>query len=103
MTWYVIFFEEKEFIEIYVKCSMEECERRDPKVFYHKARMGEIPHFTGINAPYEAPLKPEIIIESDKQTFKHRLWAIFTITAIFSINNQGLERRIKDWSCLWTY
>lgn len=61
-------FEKKEFIEIYVKCSVEECERRDPKGLYKKARTGEITHFTGISAPYEAPLQPEMLIESDKQT-----------------------------------
>ncbi len=61
-------FAEGEFIEIYVKCSLEECERRDPKGLYKKARTGEIKEFTGISAPYEAPLNPEIVIESDRQT-----------------------------------
>ena len=57
----------EEFIEIYVKCSVEECERRDPKGLYKKARAGEIKDFTGINAPYEEPINPEIIIENEKQ------------------------------------
>lgn len=59
--------ETKEFIEIYVKCNIEECERRDPKGLYEKARNGEIKDFTGISAPYEEPLNPEIVIENDKQ------------------------------------
>ena len=55
-----------EFIEIFVKCSMKECEKRDPKGFYKKARAGEIREFTGISAPYEEPENPEIILETDK-------------------------------------
>lgn len=57
---------EGEFIEIYVKCSIEECERRDPKGLYKKSRAGEIKNFTGITAPYEPPVNPEITIETDK-------------------------------------
>jgi len=57
-----------EFIEVYVKCSVEECERRDPKGLYKKARIGEIKDFTGINAPYEEPIDPEIIIDSEMHT-----------------------------------
>jgi adenylylsulfate kinase len=61
-------FREGDFIEIYVKCSLSECERRDPKGLYKKARGGEILEFTGISAPYEPPVRQEIIIESDRQT-----------------------------------
>jgi adenylylsulfate kinase len=58
-------FEEGEFIEVFVSCPLEECERRDPKHLYAKARRGEIKDFTGINSPYEEPVKPEIIIQSE--------------------------------------
>jgi len=58
---------EGEFIEVYVKCSLEECEKRDPKGLYKKARAGEIKGFTGIDAPYEVPENPELTIETDKQ------------------------------------
>jgi len=58
--------EEGEFIEAYVKCPLEECERRDPKGMYRKAKRGEIPEFTGISAPYEVPLNPELVVETDK-------------------------------------
>lgn len=61
-------FANEEFIEIYVKCSLEVCESRDPKGLYKKARTGEIQQFTGISAPYEEPLDPEIVIESDKRS-----------------------------------
>jgi len=63
-------FAKHEFIEVYVKCPLEVCEKRDPKGLYKKARKGEIQHFTGISAPYEEPLHPEIIVESDKQTLE---------------------------------
>ncbi len=55
-----------EFIEIYVKCSLEVCEARDTKGLYKKARTGEVKDFTGISAPYEEPLNPELTIDSSK-------------------------------------
>jgi adenylylsulfate kinase len=55
-----------EFIEVYVKCPAEVCEQRDPKGLYQKARQGEIKEFTGVSAPYEEPLHPEIVLETDK-------------------------------------
>ena len=58
--------EDGEFIEVFVKVSLEEAERRDPKGLYKKARAGEIKEFTGIDAPYEEPLNPELIIDTDK-------------------------------------
>lgn len=57
-----------DFIEVYVQCTVEECERRDPKGLYQKARAGEIEHFTGISAPYEPPLQPEIVLKTNEQT-----------------------------------
>jgi adenylylsulfate kinase len=55
----------EEFIEVFVKCNIEECEIRDPKGIYKKARSGAIKGFTGISAPYEEPENPEIILETD--------------------------------------
>lgn len=52
------------FIEIYVQASVELCEQRDPKGLYKKARAGQIPEFTGISAPYEEPLKPELVLDA---------------------------------------
>ncbi len=57
--------EEGEFIEVYVRCSVETCEQRDPKGLYKKARNAEIPNFTGISAPYEEPDNPEIILDTE--------------------------------------
>jgi adenylylsulfate kinase len=55
------------FIEIYVNTSLEECERRDVKGLYKKARAGEIKNMTGISAPYEAPIKPGLEVVTDGQ------------------------------------
>lgn len=56
--------------EVYTKCSVEECEKRDPKGLYKKARSGEIPEFTGISAPYQAPENPEITIDTEHDTIE---------------------------------
>ncbi|WP_270180691.1 adenylyl-sulfate kinase [Alkalihalobacillus sp. CinArs1] len=54
--------EADEFIEVYVDCPIEECEKRDPKGLYEKVRTGEIKEFTGISAPYEAPKSPDVVL-----------------------------------------
>jgi len=56
---------ESRFFEIFVKCDLEVCKRRDPKGLYEKALRGEILHFTGISSPYEEPKIPELIVETD--------------------------------------
>lgn len=56
------------FVEIYVSTPLEECEKRDVKGLYRKARKGEIPNFTGINSPFEVPENPEITIDTSKYT-----------------------------------
>src|SRR5438552_2687735 len=57
-----------EFIEVFVDAPLEVCEARDPKHLYKKARAGQIREFTGIDAPYEAPEDPEIVVRTDQQT-----------------------------------
>jgi adenylyl-sulfate kinase len=56
------------FVEVYVATSLEVCEARDVKGLYAKARAGEIPEFTGVSDPYEAPLNPEIVLETVGRT-----------------------------------
>jgi 3'(2'), 5'-bisphosphate nucleotidase len=56
------------FLEVHVATSLEECERRDPKGLYARARAGAIPHFTGIDDPYEAPLAAELSIDTTQST-----------------------------------
>ncbi|KQU16403.1 adenylyl-sulfate kinase [Bacillus sp. Leaf13] len=62
--------EEGEFIEVYIKCPIEECEVRDPKGLYDKARKGIIKDFTGIDSPYEEPEQPEIVLESNQYSIE---------------------------------
>ena len=61
-------FRPGDYVEIHVKCLLEVCEQRDPKGLYRQARLGMIKNFTGLTAPYETPLNPELTIETDKQT-----------------------------------
>ncbi|OGP57992.1 MAG: adenylyl-sulfate kinase [Deltaproteobacteria bacterium RBG_13_61_14] len=56
------------FVEVYCRCPIEVLKKRDPKGMYEKALRGEIKGFTGVDDPYEPPEKPEIVIESDKET-----------------------------------
>ena len=60
----------KRFIEVYVNTSLEECERRDVKGLYRRARAGEIKNFTGLDDPYEVPDQPEIVIATDGATLQ---------------------------------
>jgi adenylylsulfate kinase len=57
-----------DFLEVYVSCPLEVCEKRDPRGLYVRARAGEIPEFTGISAPYEPPLRPELVVHTDQET-----------------------------------
>ena len=64
------------YIEIYTKCSIETCEKRDVKGLYKKARQGQIKNFTGIDSPYEPPTNPEITIDTEKQTLEQSVQTI---------------------------
>ena len=61
-------FEPGEFVEVFVDTSLQECERRDVKGLYAKARRGELKNFTGIDSPYEAPETPEIHLLADQDS-----------------------------------
>jgi adenylyl-sulfate kinase len=56
------------FVEVYVRCSIQELARRDVKGLYARALRGEIPHFTGISDPYEAPEHPDVVVDSESET-----------------------------------
>ena len=62
--------EEAGFSEVYVKCSLEEAIRRDPKGLYRKALRGEIKNFTGVSDPYEEPMKPDLTIDTEKTSIE---------------------------------
>ena len=68
-----------DFIEVYVDCSLEAAESRDPKGLYKKARAGEIKNFTGIDDPYEEPRSPEIHLHSDKQSLEEEVKQILDV------------------------
>ena len=65
------------FFETYLSAGIEACERRDPKGLYAKARRGEIPEFTGVSAPYEAPAAPAIELPTGGQTVEQSVDALF--------------------------
>ncbi|MDN4593159.1 adenylyl-sulfate kinase [Polycladomyces subterraneus] len=56
------------FVEVYVRCPLEECAKRDVKGLYARAFQGEIPHFTGVSDPYEEPENPELILDTQWET-----------------------------------
>jgi len=77
---------EESFIEIYINTSVEECERRDVKGLYKKARKGEIKDFTGINAPYQAPENPYLEIKTEEMTIEQSVDRIIN----------SIDKRIKN-------
>ena len=67
----------EDFIEVFVNCPLEICEERDVKGLYKKARAGEIPDFTGIDAPFDAPENPEVEIKSNELSIAESVQAIY--------------------------
>lgn len=61
------------FVEVYLKCSINECIRRDPKGLYKKALAGEITNMTGIQDPYEEPRNPEVVVDTEKDSSRHNV------------------------------
>ena len=72
-------FQSEEFKEIFISTPLKIAEQRDPKGLYKKARSGEIPNFTGINSPYEKPIKPELIIDTSKTSITQSVKKILEI------------------------
>jgi adenylylsulfate kinase len=61
---------DSDYIEIYVRCSLQTCEARDPKGLYKKARRGEIQDFTGIDSPFEEPLAPSLVVDTNSESLE---------------------------------
>ncbi|WP_411766130.1 adenylyl-sulfate kinase [Winogradskyella sp. A3E31] len=77
------------FVEIYINTSIEECERRDVKGLYKKARAGEITNMTGISAPYEAPENPDIEVKTENESIEDSTKRIVDyITSKLQLNNE---------------
>jgi adenylylsulfate kinase len=68
--------DDKRFFEVYVKCSLEKCETRDVKGMYKKARNNEIKAFTGVSDPYEAPEKPDLVLDTEKETLEQSVQSL---------------------------
>lgn len=77
-----------EFVEVFVDCSLAVAEERDPKGLYKKARAGQIKNFTGIDAPYEAPEKPEIHLRTDEMTLEQEV----SIVIDYLVDNDIIRR-----------
>ena len=73
------------FIEVFVDTQLEECEKRDPKGLYKKARAGEIPNFTGISDPYEAPLNAEVVLKTTEAKLEECV-----ATLVASLKERGI-------------
>jgi adenylylsulfate kinase len=72
-------FSDDDFIEVYCRCSLAECVRRDKKGLYKRAKSGEIKDFTGISSPYEEPLNPDLLLDTHVQTLEESVDAIISI------------------------
>ncbi|TLY10678.1 MAG: adenylyl-sulfate kinase [Thaumarchaeota archaeon] len=70
------------FVEVYVKCSLESCIKRDPKGLYKKALSGEISNFTGVQDPYEEPLTPDVLLNTDSETVEECVNKIISVLKI---------------------
>ena len=76
-NWARSVFKSNQFKEIYTTTSLKECEHRDTKGLYGKARQGEIKNFTGIDSPYEAPENPDVMIDTENRTVDECVHMIF--------------------------
>jgi len=79
-----------DFVEVFVRCPLEKLVERDVKGLYKKALAGEIPGFTGVSDPYEEPLDPEVIVDTDKETIDQSLAKIMAkIEELGYLNQRG--------------
>jgi len=84
------------FVEVFVDCSLEVAEARDPKGLYKKARAGEIKNFTGIDDPYEAPVRPEIHLHTDQMTLEEEVRIIIDYLVANGIIKTEFMTRTSD-------
>jgi adenylyl-sulfate kinase len=81
------------FLEVFVSTPIHECESRDPKGLYKKARKGEIPNFTGIDSPYEVPSSPDLTILTNKWTINESVEVIYH--AVLKMDS-GISPQVTD-------
>ena len=82
-------FSNQDFIEVYCRCSLVECEHRDTKELYEKAKSGDIKDFTGISSPYEEPLNPDLLLDTHIQTLEESVDAVISILDKRKIFDKG--------------
>lgn len=83
-----------DYLEIYCRCPLDICEQRDVKGLYKKARTGELAHFTGLSSAYEAPDKPDLILDTDRQSLEgsvEQIFALLTQTHRIWLTSDGAE------------
>ena len=83
-----------DFVEVYVRCSLEELIRRDVKGLYAKALAGEIAHFTGVSDPYEEPLNPEVVVDSGRETVEESVERILNRLEMLGYISRGVRQRL---------
>lgn len=81
---------DERFVEVYVNCSVDVCEERDVKGLYAKARKGIIPHFTGVSAPYDAPVSPDIEVRTAEETIEESVNKIIKLVETLAIYKEPL-------------
>jgi adenylyl-sulfate kinase len=82
------------FVEVYVECPVEVAESRDADGWYARARRGEVEEFTGVNAPYEPPLAPEVHLHADRETVDAAAWKVMrTLEVLGVISAEDVEER----------
>ncbi len=85
------------YVEIYCKCPIKVLKERDPKGLYEKAEKGEIKHFTGVDDPYEEPVDPEILVETDKESVEQSVSKIIkTLEILNYIPPSGTEEEYSE-------
>jgi adenylylsulfate kinase len=89
-------FAESRFLEIHVDCSSEVCATRDQKGIYDKAKAGIIKNFTGVSAPYEVPKKPELVIQSEKETAPEAAKRVLDLLEQHQIVRSTLEDPVEN-------
>jgi adenylylsulfate kinase len=80
------------FLEIWVSAPLEICEQRDPKGLYRKARAGEIPNFTGISAPYEEPLDPDLTLDTARDALPHSVARVLDLLHTRELISRGKSK-----------
>jgi adenylylsulfate kinase len=84
------------FVEVFVDCSLEVAEQRDPKGLYKKARAGQIKNFTGIDDPYESPANPEIHLKTDEMTLEQEVAIVIDYLIDHGIIRREYYTRTSD-------